>query len=64
MQLTDIIQIILFSAVFFFLLGYTLRSPLQRGLKAIKNHLLKPRYLKASGFLSGKNTSTVKKNND
>ncbi len=61
MQLTDIVQITLLSAVFFFLLGYAVRPRLQRRLKAMQNYFLKPRYLKATGFLSADNTSTAKK---
>lgn len=61
MELTDIVQITSLSALFFFLLGYTVRPRLQRGLKALQNYFLKPRYLKSAGFLSGDNYSSKAK---
>ncbi|WP_045096949.1 cellulose biosynthesis protein BcsF [Legionella fallonii] len=61
MELTDVIQIISISGVFFFVLGWTSKSRVRKGLRALQSFFLKPRYLKTAGFLSNTNHSAQTK---
>ncbi len=55
MELTDVIQIISLSGVLFFFLGWTSKSLVRKWFRTLQKIFLKPRYLKAAGFLTNTN---------
>lgn len=55
MNLSDILQVILFSGIVFFLMGYKAQAILTPWSETFRRLFLSPRYLKSEGFLSGKN---------
>ncbi|MBN3216969.1 cellulose biosynthesis protein BcsF [Pectobacterium polaris] len=61
MNLTDIVQLVLLSAVVFFTLGYLAHRVIPHWLQYWKNRLLSPRYLKPASvwMRSPSSTKTV-----
>ncbi|MCG8709557.1 cellulose biosynthesis protein BcsF [Brenneria sp. 4F2] len=51
LNLNDIVQLVLLSAVIFFTLGYVSHRYIHRWIKYWKNRLLSPCYLKPAGIL-------------
>ena len=52
MNISDIIQLVIFCALIFFPLGYYARHSLRRIRDAVRLLFVKPRYIKPAGTLS------------
>ncbi|MEC5319500.1 cellulose biosynthesis protein BcsF [Brenneria populi subsp. brevivirga] len=50
LNLSDIVQLLLLSAIIFFTLGYVAHGYIHRWLQYWKNRLLSPSYLKSAGM--------------
>ncbi|MDX5629974.1 MULTISPECIES: cellulose biosynthesis protein BcsF [unclassified Brenneria] len=63
LNLSDIVQLVLLSAVIFFTLGYVARHYIPRWLQYWKNRLLSPSYLKAGdiGMRDASSSKNIKK---
>lgn len=59
MDISDLLELVLMSALVFFILGYTSKNRLSKLIASIRLSFLKPRYLQFQGVF----TSTKRKPN-